>query len=325
MERKEEERVCVTGAGGYISSWVVKLLLSKGYVVHGTVRDPRDEKKNGHLKKLEKASENLHLFKADLFDYEGLYAAIAGCTGVLHVASPVPSDNPSINPEVELVEPAITGTQNVLNACLKARVKKVVVVSSVAAVMVNPNWPKGQPMDENSWSDTEFCKSAKMWYPFGKTIAESETLEFGIRNELNIVTICPSLVIGPNLQSSLNLSSSILLSYLKGEINTMNCRVQQLVDVRDFAEALLLLYEKPEAEGRYICSSYTIRPEVLVEKLKAMFPHYNYPEIFIEEKGGPFDFNCKKLLDFGWKYRPLEESIVDAVKNFEESGLLVGK
>ncbi|KAG5542625.1 hypothetical protein RHGRI_022224 [Rhododendron griersonianum] len=323
-----------------------------------------DEKKNGHLKKLEKASENLHLFKADLFDYEGLYAAIAGCTGVLHVASPV-----------ELVEPAITGTQNVLNACLKARVKKVVVVSSVAAVMVNPNWPKGQPMDENSWSDTEFCKSAKvsvtsmyakengemaetilmvqhypwtaiiggvvfaintlieltclceyqMWYPFGKAIAESETLEFGMRNELNIVTICPSLVIGPKLQSSLNLSSSLLLSYLKGEINTMNCRVQQLVDVRDFAEALLLLYEKSEAEGRYICSSYTIRPEVLVEKLKAMFPHYNYPEFFIEEKGDPFDFNCKKLLDFGWKYRPLEESIVDAVKNFEESGLLVGK
>ncbi|KAF7138897.1 hypothetical protein RHSIM_Rhsim07G0257900 [Rhododendron simsii] len=94
-----KREVATPGAGGYISSWVVKLLLSKGYVVHGTVRDPRDEKKNGHLKKLEKASENLHLFKADLFDYEGLYAAIAGCTGVLHVASPLPSDNPSINPE----------------------------------------------------------------------------------------------------------------------------------------------------------------------------------------------------------------------------------
>ncbi|KAH7847928.1 hypothetical protein Vadar_031722 [Vaccinium darrowii] len=77
----------------------VKLLLCKGYVVQGTVRDPCDEKKNGHLKKLEKASENLHLFKADLFDYEGLYAAIAGCTGVLHVASLVPSENPSTDPE----------------------------------------------------------------------------------------------------------------------------------------------------------------------------------------------------------------------------------
>lgn len=39
-EKGEKERVCVTGAGGYIASWVVKLLLSKGYLVHGTVRDP---------------------------------------------------------------------------------------------------------------------------------------------------------------------------------------------------------------------------------------------------------------------------------------------
>jgi len=31
--------VCVTGAGGFIASWLVKLLLSRGYTVHGTVRD----------------------------------------------------------------------------------------------------------------------------------------------------------------------------------------------------------------------------------------------------------------------------------------------
>lgn len=38
----EEKRVCVTGAGGFLASWVVKLLLSKGYIVHGTVRDPSE-------------------------------------------------------------------------------------------------------------------------------------------------------------------------------------------------------------------------------------------------------------------------------------------
>lgn len=64
--------------------------------------------------------------------------------------------------QVEMVEPAITGTRNVLNACLEAKVNKVVVVSSVAAVMLNPNWPKDQPMDENSWGDTEFCKSTEV-------------------------------------------------------------------------------------------------------------------------------------------------------------------
>ena len=58
----EKGRVCVTGADGYIATQVVKLLLSKGYIVHGTVRDPSDGK-DADLKKLEKASENLKLFQ----------------------------------------------------------------------------------------------------------------------------------------------------------------------------------------------------------------------------------------------------------------------
>lgn len=32
--------VCVTGAGGYVASWLAKFLLEKGYAVKGTVRDP---------------------------------------------------------------------------------------------------------------------------------------------------------------------------------------------------------------------------------------------------------------------------------------------
>ncbi|KAF9613986.1 hypothetical protein IFM89_014786 [Coptis chinensis] len=70
----EKERVCVTGGGGYQASWLIKLLLSKGYMVHATVRDPNDEK-NAHLLTLENASENLRLFKTELLDYDGLSAA----------------------------------------------------------------------------------------------------------------------------------------------------------------------------------------------------------------------------------------------------------
>ena len=48
-----------------------------------------DDKKNGHLKKLEKASENLKLFKVDLMDKQGLCEAFGGCTGVFHITCPV--------------------------------------------------------------------------------------------------------------------------------------------------------------------------------------------------------------------------------------------
>ncbi|KAG1359013.1 putative Cinnamoyl-CoA reductase 1 [Cocos nucifera] len=132
----EKGRVCVTGAGGYVASWLVKLLLSNGYKVgipydsffvcvcvrikSSRVQDdtgislvPRcqtlcedtrltGEEKNAHLRKLEKASENLQLFKADLLDYDTLKAAFAACEGVFHVASPVPATK-IVDPEASLL------------------------------------------------------------------------------------------------------------------------------------------------------------------------------------------------------------------------------
>lgn len=60
--------------------------------------DYAGDDKYAHLYKLDKASENLKLFTADLLDYNSMYSAIAGCTGVFHVACPVPSTTVS-NPE----------------------------------------------------------------------------------------------------------------------------------------------------------------------------------------------------------------------------------
>ncbi|KAF0897734.1 hypothetical protein E2562_000447, partial [Oryza meyeriana var. granulata] len=152
-EERKSSTVCVTGAGGFLASWLVKLLLSSRnhYVVNGTVRDT----KNAHLKALENAGERLRLFKADVVDYDSVALAIAGCDGVFHVASPVPFGLP----EADVIAPAVTGTLNVLKASYEAKVKRVVVVSSIAAVYKNPNWPKGKPFNEDSWSDEEYCRN----------------------------------------------------------------------------------------------------------------------------------------------------------------------
>lgn len=61
-----------------------------------------------------------------------------------------------------MVEPAVKGTLNVLKACLEAKVKRVVIVSSRAAISFNPKWPKGKIMDETCWSDKEHCKAKKV-------------------------------------------------------------------------------------------------------------------------------------------------------------------
>ncbi|XP_008453022.1 cinnamoyl-CoA reductase 1-like isoform X2 [Cucumis melo] len=312
-------KVCVTGAGGFIGSWLVKLLLSRDYIVHGTVREPSDAK-YAHLRKLEKATENLQLFKADLLDYQSLRSAIAGCDGVFHVACPVPSTTSS-NPETEVIEPAVKGTHNVLEACVEAKVKRVVVVSSVAAVFSNPSWPRSRVMDESCWSDMEHCRASKDWYFLAKTEAESEALAFGKRRGLDVVTICPTLVIGPVLQPTVNASTLALLRILKG-CESMENRPRTLVDVRDVAEALILLYEKREAEGRYICTAHSIETRELVDALKSKYPDYSYPKKLSEWKAEPISLSSEKLQRLGWKYRALEETLADAVQSFQDAGML---
>lgn len=59
---------------------------------------------------------------------------------------------------MEVIGPAVVGTTNVLKACYEAKVKRVVVVSSVAAVFSNPNWPKDKAFDEDCWSDEDYCR-----------------------------------------------------------------------------------------------------------------------------------------------------------------------
>ncbi|KAE8766205.1 Dihydroflavonol-4-reductase [Hordeum vulgare] len=135
--------VCVTGAGGFIASWLVKLLLEKGYAVHGTVRNPDDVARNAHLRGLEGAAERLTLFRVDLLDKESLVAAFRGCQGVFHTACPVTDD-----PE-KMIEPAVSGTRNVINAAAEVGgIRRVVMTSSIGAVYMDPRRSPDEEADE---------------------------------------------------------------------------------------------------------------------------------------------------------------------------------
>lgn len=62
-----------------------------------------------------------------------------------------------------------------------------------------------------------------------------------------------------------------------GTRETVENTTRNVVDVRDLAEALLLVYEKQEASGRHIASSHAINTHDLIGLLKRLFPNYNYP------------------------------------------------
>ncbi|XP_062118185.1 cinnamoyl-CoA reductase CAD2-like [Humulus lupulus] len=155
--------VCVTGASGYIASWLVKLLLNQGYTVNASVRDPNDPQKTAHLVALDGAKERLHLFKANLMEEGSFDSAINGCDGVFHTASPVLDSSSTVDPQAELIDPAVNGTLNVLRSCAKVpSTKRVVITSSISAV-----FEKGIPLtpdvvvDETWFSDIAHCEKNK--------------------------------------------------------------------------------------------------------------------------------------------------------------------
>jgi len=314
-------RVCVTGGGGFIASWLVKLLLSRGYAVHATVRDPSDPK-NAHLRRLEGAPESLLLFKADVLDRDALAAAVAGCEGVFHVASPVPADK-VVDPESEVLAPAVKGTLNVLQACSANNVQKVVVVSSTAAVHYNPTWPQGRVKDESCWSDRNLCMKNEDWYSAAKTIAEETALEYGEKNGLLVVTVCPCIVLGPLLHPVVNTTSELLIYIIKGGPSVMKNVVWNIVDVRDVADALLLVYEKVESSGRYICAPDRISTKGMVNLLKKTYPNYNYVECDDEDYASAISrVSSEKLTSLGWRPRKMEETLCDSVGYYEQAGLV---
>uniref|UniRef100_A0A7N2KTA6 NAD-dependent epimerase/dehydratase domain-containing protein n=1 Tax=Quercus lobata TaxID=97700 RepID=A0A7N2KTA6_QUELO len=277
--------------------------------------------KYAHFSTFENASKNLRLFKADLLDYSSIRSAVEGCIGVFHVSSPAVPSTTVTNPEVELIETAVKGTLNVLKACVEAKVKRIVFVSSIATLLMNPSWPKGQVMDETSWSDKEYFRTTKSWYQLSKIEAESEALNFAKRSGLDVVTVCPSLVLGPILQPTVNSSSLIIIRLLKGGNESIENKLSMLVDVRDVAEALLLAFEKPEAEGRYICLAHMINAKDLVDLLKSIHPNYNYPKNFTQVQDEK-RLSSKKLQRLGWSYRQLKETLTDAIESYRNAGIV---
>lgn len=61
-----------------------------------------------------------------------------------------------------MIEPAVQGTTNVLQACLETKVQRVVYVSSVTAIGIGPNIPKDKVIDESYWSDKDYCKKTQV-------------------------------------------------------------------------------------------------------------------------------------------------------------------
>ncbi|EOD23219.1 hypothetical protein EMIHUDRAFT_308453 [Emiliania huxleyi CCMP1516] len=223
------QKVCLTGASGFLGSWCAKLLLEQGFIVHATVRS---KEKAAYLKALP-GSERLVIFDGvDLLTPGAFDAAMASCDVCMHTASPFFFANGT---EDALVKPAVEGTRNVLDACVRAGVRKVVLTSSTAAVYVS----YGTVADDHVWSSADWTseglvREKENWYCLSKTAAERVAWEVSRASSLDLCVLNPTLIFGP---PHLNTSQNTIVGMMDGSLSQLDNSCKSIVDVRDVAEA----------------------------------------------------------------------------------------
>lgn len=341
--------VLVTGASGYVASWIVKKLLESGIDVTGTVRDPADQAKTAHLTTMAKtAAGRLRLFKADLMERGSFTAAMRDCELVLHTASPFFITGIT-DPEQELLRPAREGTRNVLRTATEnPTVKRVVLTSSVVAIYGDnadiAMTPAGI-FTEQDWNTTS--SAGHQPYSYSKTIAEREAWAIaGNQEQWDLLTINPGWIFGPSLTPRKDsMSIDVMIKFGDG---TYRIGVPQIwngiADVRDVADAHILAGYRPEASGRHIIVSGEATLLDFARILRQNFadsfpfprrqlpkflfwliaPFYGYTRKYVSRNTGiriKFD-NSYSRNDLGMSYLPIALTVKEHFQQLLDGGLL---
>lgn len=341
--------VLVTGASGYIAGWIVKYLLEEGHTVHATVRDPSNRRSTDHLWQIAaKTPGTLKLFKADLLDAGSFDEAAAGCSIIMHTASPFILDGFRDANEA-LVRPAVEGTRNVLgSASQSASVRRVVLTSSVAAVFGDNAdlVATGSPaFTESHWNESSSVHHNP--YQYSKVAAEREAWKLhGTQQRWELVAINPGMVYGPSLTSASHSASIDTLRQLgDGRLRTgVPALAYGVVDVRDVARAHLLAAFNPQAQGRYLLVAQDISMIGIAKILRRKYgTGYPFPRVVVPKPmawafgpffgpvtrkfisrnvGYPVKFDNRRSLGLGVTYRPIEETFTEHFQQAVEDGLI---
>jgi len=342
------QKVLLTGASGYIAGWIAKFLLEEGYEVHGTVRDPSNTSKTQHLIDLaEKSTGTLVLHKADLLNSGDFDEAMKGCEVVFHTASPFIIGKVK-DPKKMIIEPAIRGTENVLEAANRAgTVRRVVLTSSVAAVLgdsADIEAIEGDIFDESNWNQSS--SDSYQEYSYSKLVAERRAWEIaGVQDKWQLTTINPAFVLGPSLTNASNSGSIDMMTQMgSGKARFGLPKLYfGVVDVRDVAQAHLNAAFMEGVKGRHILSSKVLSLFDISQILKESFPDYplpskplpywmvwlvgptqGYSRKFVKNNVGiPIKLdNSKSIKSLGIKYRNIEDSICEQFQQLIDNGAL---
>ncbi len=268
------DRVLLTGVSGFLGGHVAKALLAAGYQVRGSVRNlAKADKVRDTLTKAGADVDQLEFVALDLLKNDGWDAAAQGCRFLLHTASPFVIQMPA--DKMELIRPAIEGTERALNAGLKAGVERIVLTSSMAAIAYGHDRSRTTPFTAADWTDLEGrgCNA----YIESKTRAERRAWEVmkAAGREADLAVINPSLILGPLLDEDSGTSGTLVKRLLGGGMPAAPRFVFAVTDVRDVAAAHVVALTSAAAGGRrFPIGERTLSFKECADILRRRFPAY---------------------------------------------------
>ena len=268
------DRVLLTGVSGFLGGHVAKALLAAGYQVRGSVRSlAKADKVRQTLAKAGADVSRLEFVALDLLKNDGWDAAAKDCRFVAHTASPFVLQMPA--DKMELIRPAIEGTERALNAGLEAGAERIVLTSSMAAIAYGHDRSRSAPYTAADWTDLEGrgCNA----YIESKTRAERRAWEImkAAGREKDLAVINPSGIFGPLLDDDPGTSGAIVIRLLKGGIPAAPRLNFAIIDVRDVAAAHVMALASPGAGGkRFPMGEQTVSFMEFANMLRRRFPAY---------------------------------------------------
>lgn len=235
LATNQNELVLVTGAGGLLGSHLVKILLRQNYPVRALYHSTLPVSDHPSL-------ENLQV---DILDVVALEDAMIGVTYVCHCAGLV---NFSAQFREKLYKINVEGTANVVNLALDAGIKKLVHVSSVAALV---KLPEATVTDETmQW----ISGPQKSIYSHSKFLGEMEVWRGSIEG-LNMVIINPSVILGAGDWET---GSTKIFKSVYEEFSFYAEGINGFVGVNDVADIMIRLMQSDISGERFVVSADNI-------------------------------------------------------------------
>jgi dihydroflavonol-4-reductase len=243
-------RVLVTGASGLLGQALVSQLLEAGYVVRAV--------RNKTPLSIASDDRSLEVVEADLLDIVRVEEILEEVDYVCHCAGLVSFVSAR---QQELFAINVTATANLVNACLDSPVKKLVHVSSVAAL--GRSGASGIVDEKTPWK--EHARNSQ--YGKSKYLGELEVWR-GIAEGLNAVVVNPSIILGPGDWTK---GSASIFKKMYDGFDWYTEGMNGFVDVRDVAGAMIALMESDIQAERFIVSGVNAMYQTVFEQIAVAF------------------------------------------------------